>query len=225
LYKVEFSSGNANAEIPLKPLKVAVLASGGGSNLAALLEAIHAGRLAAEIVLVVSNNADSGALAKAERAGIPARHLSLKKMGSQDALDRALLDAFRQHQVDVIALAGYMKKIGADIIGAYRNRIVNIHPALLPAFGGKGMYGMNVHRAVLDYGCKLTGVTVHLVTEEYDAGPPILQETVPVLQGDTPESLAARVLKVEHTVYAQALQMFAEGRIEVQDRKVVIREA
>jgi len=206
----------------LERLKIAVLASGAGSNLAALIDAIQKKQLDAKIVLVVSNNAGSGALEKARLAEIPALHLSEKKAGSRKALDDELLAAFKQYEVELIALAGYMKKIGADIIRTYRNRILNIHPALLPAFGGKGMYGLNVHRAVLDYGCKLTGVTVHLVTEEYDAGPPVLQESVPVIADDTPEILAARVLRTEHQIYARAIQLFAENRISVKGRMVTI---
>lgn len=207
----------------MERLKIAILASGAGSNLAALIDAIQKKRLDAKIVLVVSNNAGSGALEKARLAEIPALHLSEKKAGSPKALDDELLTVFKQYGVELIALAGYMKKIGADIIRTYRNRILNIHPALLPAFGGKGMYGLNVHRAVLDYGCKLTGVTVHLVTEEYDAGPPVLQESVPVRADDTPEILAARVLRVEHQIYARAIQLFAENRISVKGRMVTIR--
>ncbi len=206
----------------MERLKIAVLASGAGSNLAALIDAIQKKQLDAKIVLVVSNNAGSGALEKARLAEIPALHLSEKKAGSRKALDDELLAAFKQYEVELIALAGYMKKIGADIIRTYRNRILNIHPALLPAFGGKGMYGLNVHRAVLDYGCKLTGVTVHLVTEEYDAGPPVLQESVPVIADDTPEILAARVLRTEHQIYARAIQLFAENRISVKGRMVTI---
>lgn len=175
--------------------------------------------------MVISNNADSGALQKARAAGIPAVHLSAQKLGSPEALDNALLHTLHDHNVQLIALAGYMKKIGPEIIRAYPNRIVNIHPALLPAFGGKGMYGKHVHRAVLDYGCKITGVTVHLVNEEYDAGPPVAQECVPVFHDDTVESLAARVLAVEHKLYARALQFFAEDRIEVRGRTVIIRES
>ncbi|MFQ5822450.1 MAG: phosphoribosylglycinamide formyltransferase [bacterium] len=206
-------------------LKVGVLASGRGSNLKALLKAIERGELFAEIVLVVSNKADAGVFTIASEYDIPTLHLSQEKFSSTEEFDRALLSALNQHQVEVIALAGYLKKISSTIIRAYKYRILNIHPALLPSFGGKGMYGIKVHQAVLDYGCKVSGVTVHLVDEEFDTGPPILQRCVPVNQDDTPESLAARVLEVEHKIYAEALQLFAERRIDVQGRKVFIKDA
>ena len=205
------------------PLRVAVLASGTGSNLAALIANVRQGTLSAEIVLVVSNNADAGALRIARENAIPALHLSRKHFDSQEALDSAFLAAFREHRVDLIVLAGYMKMLSPAIVRAYKHRILNIHPALLPAFGGKGMYGRHVHQAVLDYGCKVTGVTVHLVDEGYDTGPPVLQRAVPVEEGDTPESLAARVLAEEHKLYSEAVQLFAERRVEVHDRKVVIK--
>lgn len=207
----------------MKSLKIAVLASGRGSNLEALIKAIEAGRLSAEIVFVGSNKSEAGALEIARKEGIPARHFPRDLYQSDEELDQALLETLQEHRAEMIALAGYLKKIGSVIIREYKNRILNIHPALLPAFGGKGMYGAKVHQAVLAYGCKVTGVTVHLVDEEYDTGPPILQRCVPVLQGDTVETLSARVLEQEHTIYAEALQLFAENRVEVHGRRVVIK--
>jgi len=200
-----------------------VLASGRGSNLAALLSAIEKGELHASIVAVISNKAEAGALDIARTHGIPAFHLSTDPLPSPEEFDQALLQTLQEHRVEVIALAGYLKKLSSNIIRAYKHRIVNIHPALLPAFGGKGMYGHKVHQAVLDYGCKVSGVTVHLVDEEYDTGPPILQRCVPVNEDDTAETLAARVLGQEHQIYAEALQLFAEERIEIQGRKVIIK--
>jgi phosphoribosylglycinamide formyltransferase-1 len=205
-------------------LKVAVLASGRGSNLEALLKAISKGELSAEIVLVISNKAEAGALNVAREHGIPALYLNQDDFASADDFDQALLSALNKHKVEIIALAGYLKKISKRVIHAYKNRILNIHPALLPAFGGKGMYGSKVHQAVLDYGCKVSGVTVHLLDEEYDTGPPVLQRCVPVKHDDTLETLAARVLEVEHKIYAEALQLFAENRIEVRGRKVIIKD-
>ncbi|MFQ5707549.1 MAG: phosphoribosylglycinamide formyltransferase [bacterium] len=207
----------------MDPLRVGVFASGRGSNLEALLKAIERGRLNATIVLVVSNNAQAGALQVGRRHGILALHLAQENFASQEAFDQSLLNALTEHEVEVIALAGYLKKISAKIIREFKHRILNIHPALLPAFGGKGMYGMKVHQAVLDYGCKVSGVTVHLVDEGYDTGPPVLQRCVPVKDDDTAESLAARVLNVEHEIYAQALQLFAEGRVQVRDRRVFVK--
>lgn len=200
-----------------------MLASGRGSNLAALLSAIEKGELHASIVAVISNKAEAGVLDIARARGIPAIHLSNELLPSTEEFDQALLQTLKEHQVEIIALAGYLKKLSSGIIRAYKHRIVNIHPALLPAFGGKGMYGQKVHQAVLDYGCKVSGVTVHLVDEEYDTGPPILQRCVPVKEDDTVETLAARVLEQEHQIYAEALQLFAEERIEIQGRKVIIK--
>ncbi|RMD93621.1 MAG: phosphoribosylglycinamide formyltransferase [Calditrichaeota bacterium] len=210
-------------ERKFKKIRIAVLASGRGSNLAAIIEAAQSGKLDGEVVVVISNKADAGALNIARQYNIPTLHLSREQFSTEEEFDTAFLRAFEKYQVDIIALAGYMKKLSAKIVRAYKNKILNIHPALLPAFGGKGMYGLKVHQAVLDYGCKVTGVTVHIVDEEYDTGPPVLQECVPVYPEDTPESLAARVLKVEHRLYPQALQLFAEGRIEVQGRKVIVK--
>ncbi|MFQ5641129.1 MAG: phosphoribosylglycinamide formyltransferase [bacterium] len=208
----------------METLKVAVFASGRGSNLSALLQAIRAGRLDAEIVFVMSNRAEAGALHIARENGIQAIHLCREQFDSGKSFNRELLEILHTAGVEVIALAGYLKKIDTDILHAYKNRIVNVHPALLPSFGGKGMYGLRVHEAVLDYGCKVSGVTVHLVDDEYDTGVPILQKCVPVEPGESPETLAARVLKQEHIIYAEALQLFAEKRIEVQGRKVIIKE-
>jgi phosphoribosylglycinamide formyltransferase-1 len=191
--------------------------------LAALLSAIEKGELHASIVAVISNKAEAGVLDIARARGIPAIHLSNELLPSTEEFDQALLQTLKEHQVEIIALAGYLKKLSSGIIRAYKHRIVNIHPALLPAFGGKGMYGQKVHQAVLDYGCKVSGVTVHLVDEEYDTGPPILQRCVPVKEDDTVETLAARVLEQEHQIYAEALQLFAEERIEIQGRKVIIK--
>ncbi len=204
-------------------MKVAVMASGMGSNLAALIDATEQGRLAARIVLVVSDKADAGALGIAAKHGISSLHISAQKFPTPAAFDQALLEAMQEHGVELIALAGYLKKVRAPLIDAYRGRIVNMHPALLPAFGGKGMYGRKVHEAVLDYGCKVSGLTVHLVDNEYDTGPPVLQRCVAVKQGDTPEVLAARVLEQEHVAFAEALQYFVEGRVEVNGRQVIIK--
>ncbi len=203
---------------------VAVLASGTGTNLASILTASQNGTLSATIALVISNKESAGALEIARKSGVPALHLSLEQFESQEDLDQAFLSAFKEYDIHLIALAGYLKKISLSIIREYRHRILNIHPALLPSFGGKGMYGIKVHEAVLDYGCKVSGVTVHLVDEEYDSGVPVLQRCVPVKEGDTPESLAARVLEQEHQIYVEALQLFAENKIEVEGGKVIIKQ-
>ncbi|MCR4438648.1 MAG: phosphoribosylglycinamide formyltransferase [bacterium] len=206
-------------------LRLAVLASGRGSNLEAILRAIDRGELDAEVAAVISNKSTAGALEIARSRGIPAVHLSALQFSSQEEFDKALLQLLERHAVNFIALAGYLKMLSPTIVRAFRHRILNIHPALLPSFGGKGLYGHYVHEAVLAYGCKVSGATVHLVDEEYDTGPPVIQECVPVLEDDTPETLAARVLTVEHRIYAQALQLFAEDRVVVEGRRVRILPA
>jgi len=201
-------------------LRLAVFASGRGSNLEAILLAIDREELNAEVVLVVSDKQHAGAFEIAQQRGVPCRQWPQAQFSAATDLDGALLAMLRQHNVDLIALAGYLKKVSSGVVAVYKQRIVNIHPALLPAFGGKGMYGMNVHRAVIEQGCKVSGVTVHLVDDDYDTGPPVLQRCVVVEDDDTPESLAARVLEMEHRVYPAALQLFAEGQVKVSGRRV-----
>ena len=197
-------------------LNIAVFGSGRGSNFKAVLDAVQNGELPNScIVLVVSNNSDAGILDLARAAGLPARHISQKLSGSQEAFTADLLAALRTAEANLIVLAGYMKQLPAPVIAAYRHRILNIHPALLPSFGGKGMYGLRVHQAVLAAHEPLTGATVHMVDEEYDHGPIVLQRTVPVLASDSAESLAARVLEMEHAVLPEAIRLFAEERISV----------
>lgn len=203
-------------------MNIAVLASGGGSNLRAILNAIHRGTIPGKITLVVSNNSRAGALEIARSHNIPAYHCSQLRYPSEEAFANALLQLFEEHDVALIALAGYLKKVPSVVIERYRNRILNIHPALLPAFGGKGMYGINVHRAVLESGATKSGATVHLVDEEYDRGPIVMQKQVDVRPDDTPESLAARVLVIEHEIYPKAIRAFVEGRVKIEGRKVIL---
>jgi phosphoribosylglycinamide formyltransferase/phosphoribosylglycinamide formyltransferase-1 len=187
------------------PSRLAVLASGRGSNLQAIIE--HFDNLArervAKVVLVASNRADCPALIRAATASIDIAHFNASDDGSE------LLGLLRKFRIDLVVLAGYLKRIQPLVINEYAGRIVNIHPALLPAFGGEGMYGARVHEAVIASGAKETGVTVHLVDDEYDRGPIVAQWRVPVNQSDTAESLAARVLTVEHVVYPRAVEMVA----------------
>jgi formyltetrahydrofolate-dependent phosphoribosylglycinamide formyltransferase len=207
----------------MKRLKIGVLASGRGSNFSAILTAIAAGKLHAQVQVVISNNPDPGVFELARAQQIPTVQLSRKLFSSDSAFDEAFLETLQKHQVNFLVLAGYMKLLAPKIIQTFPNQILNIHPALLPAFGGKGMYGHFVHEAVLQAGCKVTGVTVHLVNEEYDRGPIVLQRCVLVEETDTPETLAARVLQIEHASYWQALQLFAEERVQIQDRRVFIK--
>ncbi len=187
------------------PSRLAVLASGRGSNLQAIIE--HFDNLAreriAKVVLVASNRADSPALIRAATASIDIAHFDTTDDGS------VLLELLRKFRVDLVVLAGYLKRIPPKVIREYGGRIINIHPALLPAFGGEGMYGARVHEAVIASGAKETGVTVHLVDDEYDRGPIVAQWRIPVEPSDTADSLAARVLNVEHVVYPRVVEMVA----------------
>ena len=193
--------------------RIAVLASGGGSNLQALLdhlERLGPGRRGGDVVLVASDRADAGALERGRRAGIAAEPI--------DHRDEALMSALlRERRVDLIALAGYLKLVPAGIVAAYRGRMLNVHPALLPAFGGGGMYGRRVHAAVIAAGARVSGPTVHFVDEHYDQGPIAAQWPVPVREDDTAETLAARVLKVEHLLFPRVVDAVAAGRITLGD--------
>lgn len=188
-------------------MRVAVLASGGGTNLQALLDACHAPS-PARLVLVASDKPDAGAVTRARAAGVETHHLADPADGQ--ALERALTD----RQVDLVVLAGYLKLVPANVVAAFAGRMINIHPALLPAFGGPGMYGLRVHRDVLESGATVSGASVHLVNAEYDRGPIVAQWPVPVKPGDTAESLAARVLEVEHRLLpAVVLAAAKAGRV------------
>ncbi len=202
-------------------LRVAVLASGRGSNLQAVIDAIEAGTVQAKIVAVISNKKDAPALERANRHGLPALFVDPKpyagKPDSREAYDRALLDVLKQHDVELILLAGYMKIVTRVLVEAFMNRMMNIHPSLLPSFPG-----LEVQKKAIDWGCKLAGCTVHFVTEGVDEGPIILQAAVPILDDDTPDTLAARILEQEHKIYPRAVQLFAEGRLRVDGRRVFI---
>jgi phosphoribosylglycinamide formyltransferase-1 len=187
------------------PSRLAVLASGRGSNLQAIVD--HFDNLArervAKVVLVASNRADSPALIRAATSSIDIAHFNAADDGTE------LLDLLKKHLIDLVVLAGYLKRIPSKVIREYSGRMINIHPALLPAFGGEGMYGARVHQAVIASGAKESGVTVHLVDDEYDRGPIVAQWRVPVEPSDTPDKLAARVLNVEHVVYPRTVEMVA----------------
>ncbi len=203
-------------------MNIAVFASGRGSNFQAILDAIDAGILPARVVVLISNKSEAGAVEIARARSISTQHLSQKMFSSEEELADAMLEVLKKNHAEFIALAGYLKKIPAHVIRQYRNRIINIHPALLPSFGGEGMYGHHVHEAVIARGEKVSGATVHLVDEEYDRGPMILQKTVDVMPDETPDSLAEKVLKVEHEIFPLALKAFAEGRVKVEGTKVWI---
>jgi phosphoribosylglycinamide formyltransferase-1 len=208
----------------MKKLNLIVMASGGGTNLQAIIDNIEAGKVDAQIKAVISNNSKSGALERARNHNISDIHLSHKQFATPEEFDQKLLSVLKEKETDLVILAGYMKMISPTVIREYKNKIINIHPALLPSFGGKGMYGMHVHEAVLESGVKVTGVTVHTVDEVYDHGPILYQKCVPVLPDDTPESLQQRVLPHEHEAYSKVIQLFAEGKIEIKDNKAIVKE-
>lgn len=201
----------------VKKVRLGVLASHGGTNLQAIIDSCEAGEIPAEVVVVISNNSNSGALERAMRHKIDAVHLSNKHHPNDEDLDEAIVRVLQEHQVELVCLAGYMKRRGARFLNAFKNRILNIHPALLPKFGGKGFYGMKVHEAVLAAKEKESGVTVHIVDEKYDHGPILAQKKVPVLPDDTPEVLAARILVEEHKVYPEVIGKIARGELKLPD--------
>ncbi|MCL1863880.1 MAG: phosphoribosylglycinamide formyltransferase [Defluviitaleaceae bacterium] len=182
---------------------IAVFASHGGSDLQAIIDGCKAGKINARVCVVISNNSGSRALQRARDENIPSLHISEKT--HPNGLDEAIFKILVQYQTDVVFLAGYMKKVPLNVLSAYRNRIFNIHPALLPKHGGKGMFGINVHKAVLEAGDNETGITIHRVTQDYDAGDILEQRKVEVREGDTPETLAARVLEQEHIFIVEFL--------------------
>jgi phosphoribosylglycinamide formyltransferase-1 len=205
-------------------IRIAVLVSGQGrgSNMQAIIDACHSGKIDGEVALVLGVNDEAPAIERARSQGIPTLCISPKAYETTEAYDAAVFDALKAASIDLICLAGYMRVLGQDIVDHWRDRIMNVHPALIPSFCGKGMYGHHVHEAVIARGVKFTGVTVHLVDEEYDTGPIVLQTVVPVDEDDTPDTIAAKVLVEEHKTYTDAIALFAAGRLRVVGRKVRI---
>ena len=194
-------------------MNLGFLASHHGSNMQAIVNACKARTLQASPAVVISNNSDSGALARAKREGLPHYHLSSRTHPDAQELDQAILNAMLEHSVEIITLAGYMKKLGPRTLSHFQGRILNIHPALLPKFGGKRMYGRHVHEAVIASGETESGVSIHLVDAAYDTGPILAQSRVIVKPTDTAETLAARVLQREHTFFSETLQKIVKGTI------------
>ena len=213
-----------SARVPTSKLRLGVLASGRGSNLQAIIDAIEAGTLDALIAVVISNKKEAQALERARRHKLTGVFLDSKpfayESNSREAYDRAILDVLQKHDVELIALAGYMRIVTPVLIGAYPNRIMNIHPSLLPAFPG-----LEVQKKAVDWGVTIAGCTVHFITEGVDEGPIIIQAAVPVLPGDTADTLSARVLTQEHRIYPRAIQLYAEGRLRVEGRRVLVAGA
>ena len=200
-------------------LRLGFLASHGGTNLQAIIDACKDGRLNAVPSVVISNNSRSNALARATREGVPGYHLSGVTHPTGEQLDRAVLESLMRHKVNLVILAGYMRLLGPRTVSAYRGRVLNTHPALLPKFGGKGLYGKAVHGAVLTAGDSVTGVTIHVVDEQYDHGPIIAQSQVPVRADDTVDSLSERVLEREHELFVETLQKIESGEIDLSEHR------
>jgi phosphoribosylglycinamide formyltransferase 1 len=209
-------------------IRLGVLASGGGTNLQAILDACASKRIAAEVAVVISNVPGAGALERARKAGVPAEVVPSKGVPDRDAYDLRLVDALRVRRVDLVCLAGYMRLVTPTFLRAFGPtpesrgcpRIVNVHPGLLPSFPG-----LHAQRQCVEYGARFAGCTVHFVDEGTDTGPVIVQAIVPVLPGDGEEALAKRILAQEHVIYPQAIQWFAEGRLSVEGRTVTVRGA
>lgn len=202
------------------PLRLGVLASGRGSNLQAILDAIAAGRCPARVVVVVSDRAGAAALDRARGAGIEAVHVDPQAYADRAAFDQAVAAILAKHDVELVCLAGYMRLLTPALVAAYRGRILNVHPALLPAFPG-----LHAQRQALEYGVRVTGATVHFVDEGVDTGPIVLQAAVPVLDGDTEETLATRILVEEHRLYPEAIRLVAEGRLALVGRRVQVQDS
>ncbi len=200
-----------------KKLPIAVFVSGRGTNLQSIIDAIEKGKLDAEIKLVVSNRKKAYALERCKKHGIPYKVIPSKKFPNEEEWGKALIEAVKESGASLVVLAGFMKIVPTNFIKAFENRIINIHPSLLPAFKG-----LDAQKQAFDYGVTLTGCTVHLVIPELDSGPVIAQAVVPVLPNDTPQTLAARILEHEHRIYPQVIQWFAEDRIKVEGNKVTV---
>jgi len=200
-----------------RQLPIGILISGGGTNLQAIIDAIRAKELDARIEIVLSNRADAYGLVRARTYGIATEVLDHKKFPSREAFDEAVVEILRDRGVELVVLAGFMRLLSPVFIRAYSNRIMNIHPALLPAFPG-----LHVQKKAVEHGVRFAGCTVHFVNEECDEGPIIIQAVVPVFPDDTEENLAARILKQEHCIYPRAIQLYSEGRLRVDGRKVLV---
>jgi len=200
-----------------RKIPLGVLISGNGSNLQAIIDAIEQKRLDAEVRVVISNREDVHGLVRAQKHGVPTEIVDHGKFPSREAFDQHLIERFKVHQVELVVLAGFMRLLSADLVHAFSNRIMNIHPALLPAFPG-----LHVQRKAVEAGVRFSGCTVHFVNEECDQGPIIIQAVVPVFLDDSEESLSARILKEEHRIYPKAIQLYSEGRLHVVGQRVLV---
>lgn len=206
--------------------KLVVLVSGGGTNLQAIIDQIESGRLSGvQIAGIIASKAGIGACARAEKHRLPLQIICRNNYAESAAYDQAMLQALRTWSPDLIVLAGFLSLLGPEIVKTYPERIINIHPSLIPSFCGPGLYGLKVHQAVLDYGVKISGATVHLVDQSYDTGPIVLQQAVPVSEQDTPETLQQRIMtEAEHVMLPRAIALFAAGKVIINGRKTRIKE-
>lgn len=203
-------------------VNIGILISGSGTNLQAIIDNINEGNIDGEIKLVISNKKDAYGLVRAKEAGIETLYLDRKEFSSDEEYNKKIMEEFTKRDVELVVLAGYLKILSKEFVQKYKNRIINIHPSLIPSFCGEGCYGELVHKMVLDYGAKITGATVHFVDEGTDTGPIILQKAVKVEDDDTVESLKEKVLKIEHELLPEAIKLYCQGRLSVEGRKVKI---
>lgn len=207
----------------MRRVRIGVLASGGGTNLQCIIDACERGEIDGDVAVVISNVPEAHALERARKHRIDAYGFPHKDV-TREQHEADIIECLDQHGVDLVVLAGYLRILTPVFINRYAGKLINMHPALLPSFGGSGMHGLNVHKAVLSYGCKVSGCTIHFVTLDVDGGPIILQKAVPVLEDDTPEALQERVLKEEHKLLPRAVQLFARGKLRLEGRRVRILE-
>lgn len=203
--------------------RIAVLCSGGGTNLQAIIDGVVAGEINGEIVCMIYNRKNAYAKVRATSASIPAVYINKLQFKTEKDMMDAIHNTLLSYDVDIIVLAGYLAKIGINTVKHFKNNIINTHPALIPSFCGKGFHGENVHKAALKYGVKISGCTIHFIDENYDTGPIIMQKSVPVLKGDTPASLAKRILPIEHELLANTVKLLCDDRITVLGRQVIIK--
>jgi len=208
----------------LRILNVGVLVSGNGTNLQSIIDKSETGELPARVVVVISNKPDAYALQRAKNHSIPSYVVRPRDFVDQVSYEQKMIDILNTHKVELVVLAGFMKILSSHFVQAFRGRIINIHPSLIPSFCGKDFYGIKVHQAVIDYGVKVTGATVHFVDENVDAGPIIIQRTVEVKDSDTAETIALKVHQIEHEILSEAITLFAQGRLKIVGRRVLVEE-
>lgn len=208
----------------MSPVNIGVLVSGGGTNLQAIIDNIENKTINGQIKLIVSNREDAYGLVRGQNHKIESLFIDRKQFASEVEFNIKIIEEFKKRHIELIVLAGYLKVLSKDFINEFHNKIINIHPSLIPSFCGPGYYGRRIHEEVLKYGVKYTGVTVHLVDEGTDTGPIILQEVIPVEDADTVESLSKKVLEIEHKILVKAIKLYCDNSLEIEDRKVCVRE-